>query len=452
MSKKLTWHIEQRKISELKVWDKNPRYTTDKDKADLDKSIKKFDYVEVVIININNTIIGGHQRIDRMKEAGRQEEVIDVRVPNRKLSDKEFDELAVRLNKNRGQWDDNKLRNLFESDELKNWGFDEHELNDIFDQALEIKEDDFNLEEELAKIKKPFTQPGDVYILGDHKLLCGNCKDLEKVSAFMGKDRAGVVYCDPPYNIGLSYHKGIKGNSNKKTYTNKVFNDSLKPDKYLKWLKGTIINALSVSHPDVHVFYWCDPKFIGIVQVAFSETGIKNKSVCFWIKNQFNPVIQMAFNRVTEPCIYGTFGKPHLNTNITNLSEILNKEVTGTDIHESIEEIIDMWMAHRDNTADYVHPTQKPIALHEKPLKRCSAPGSIVVDFFGGSGSTLISCEQLKRKARLTEEDPVFCDVIVQRWERFTGKKAQLIRSSNISNGKSGKKKNTYKEKELATD
>jgi DNA modification methylase len=141
----------------------------------------------------------------------------------------------------------------------------------------------------------------------------------------------------------------------------------------------------------------------------------------------------MAFNRVIEPCVYGTYGKPRLNTNVTTLSEILNQDVTGRNIHESVLDITDLWLAHRDKTNDYVHPTQKPITLHEKPLKRCSTPGDTVVDLFGGSGSTLISCEQLNRKALLIEQDAVFCDVIVKRWEKFTGKQAIKI-SSNGKN------------------
>lgn len=424
---KLKWHTEQRKVSELIIWDKNPHVMTDTEKGNLSKSLDKFDYVEVVIINTDNRLIGGHQRRNDFIAKGKQDELIDVRVPNRKLTDKEFNELAIRLNKNRGHDDEALLKQFFDAEDLKDWGFDEQELNDIFDIEAEIKEDNFNLEEELAKIEKPVTKKGDLYLLGNHKLLCGdstNKNDLEKLGA---TQLASIVYCDPPYNIGLSYHKGIKGNSNKKTYTNNVFSDNMKDADYLEWIKKTIACALLVSKQDVHIFYWCDPKYIGLIQAAFQQSKIKNKSVCFWLKNQFNPVTQMAFNRVIEPCVYGTIGKPRLNQNITNLSEILNQDVSGRNIHESVLDITDLWLAHRDKTNDYVHPTQKPITLHEKPLKRCSAPGDTVVDLFGGSGSTLISCEQLGRKALLIERDPVFCDVIVKRWEAFTGKQTTKI-------------------------
>ena len=429
---KLTWHIEQRKVSDLTKWDKNPRKMSDKERSDLHKSFEKFNYVEVIVIDTDNRIVGGHQRITEMESSNRQDELVDVRVPNRKLSEKEFEELAVRLNKNHGQWDEDLLKQFFNSDDLKDWGFDEQELNNIYDD-IELQEDDFNLEEELAKIETPETVTGDMYLLGDHKLLCGDSTLDEEVLKLSGDTPAAVIYCDPPYNIGLSYHKGIKGNSNKKVYTNKVFNDSMKDNDYLEWIKNTIVNALLLTNGNAHVFYWCDPKYIGLIQEAFKQTYIKNKSVCFWLKNQFNPVIQMAFNRVIEPCIYGTIGKPRLNKNIQNLSEILNKEVSGRNIHESVLDITDLWLAHRDQTNEYEHPTQKPITLHEKPLKRCSSPGSVVVDLFGGSGYTLIACEQLGRKALLIEQDPVFCDVIVKRWEKFTGKQAIKISSNDKS-------------------
>jgi DNA modification methylase len=436
-TKKLLWHIEKRKVSDLIAWDKNPHTMNDKERANLSKSLDKFDYVEVVIINTDNRLIGGHQRLKDFISKGKHNELIDVRVPNRKLTEKEFEELAIRLNKNRGHDDEALLKQFFAADDLKDWGFDEQELNNIFDDAVELKEDDFNLEDELAKIDKPTTQTGDIYLLGNHKLLCGDSTNEEDIKKLVSNTPAVIIYCDPPYNIGLSYHKGIKGNSNKKTYTNKIFNDNKKPAAYLQWVIQTIEMALILSKKDVHVFYWCDPKFIGIIQDAFTQTNVKNKSVCFWLKNQFNPVIQMAFNRVIEPCVYGTFGKPRLNTNVTTLCEILNQDVTGRNIHESILDITDLWLAHRDKTNDYVHPTQKPITLHEKPLKRCSAPGDAVVDLFGGSGSTLISCEQLNRKALLIEQDAVFCDVIVKRWEKFTGRQAIKI----SSNGKSSKTK-----------
>ena len=129
---KLAWHTEQRRVSDLIPWDKNPHTMNEKERADLSKSLDKFDYVEVVIINTDNRLIGGHQRLNDFIAKGKQDELIDVRVPNRKLTEKEFEELAIRLNKNRGRDDEALLKQFFAADDLKDWGFGEDELNNIF--------------------------------------------------------------------------------------------------------------------------------------------------------------------------------------------------------------------------------------------------------------------------------------------------------------------------------
>lgn len=140
---KISWHIEQRKISDLSRWDKNPSKMSEKERIDLHNSFKKFHYVDLVIIDNDNRVIGGHQRLHEMEKNSQfgSNAIIDVRVQNRKLTEKEFEELAVRLNKNHGRWDNELLKNFFNSDDLKDWGFDSHELNDIFD-LKELVEDD----------------------------------------------------------------------------------------------------------------------------------------------------------------------------------------------------------------------------------------------------------------------------------------------------------------------
>ena len=163
------------------------------------------------------------------------------------------------------------------------------------------------------------------------------------------------------------------------------------------------------------------------MQSLYEKNGLVNRRICFWVKNNFDPTPQVAFNKVIEPCVYGTRGSPSLNPSVKNLSEVLNKEVNSIGSYDDIMSIVQLWLVKRDNTADYEHPTQKPITLNEKPMKRCSAPGEIVLDLFGGSGSTLIAAEQLKRRAFLVELDPTFCDVIVRRYEHFTGNHAKKI-------------------------
>lgn len=150
-----------------------------------------------------------------------------------------------------------------------------------------------------------------------------------------------------------------------------------------------------------------------------------------WIKNNQNPTPKIAFNKVYEPCVYGTIGKPYLNTTFQNANEVLNQEVSsGNQLHDEILEMIDLWIVRRDSAQEYKHPTQKPVNLNEKPFKRCSAPGHIVFSGFAGSGSDLIACEQLQRKWRGVELDPIFATIIIDRWEKLTNQKAKKIYES----------------------
>lgn len=337
------------------------------------------------------------------------------------------DQRMLKDNLHSGKWDWAKLKG-FDINFLHNAGFRFDEMGDLFKDKNTVSNDKFDIEKAIEEIKEPKTKRGDIYILGEHRLMCGSSQDEEQVERLMNGELADIVYCDPPYNIGLSYDKGIKPQSIKKRYTNAVFSDNMSNADYLAWLLQIMHNALEVAKQDVHIFFWCDPKFIGIIQDAYRKLGISNKSVAFWIKDHFNPTLQMAFHRLIEPCVYGTKGSPALNNQFRNMTEILNKEVAGRKIFDSLMDFTDTWVVAREVSQNYVHPTQKPCTLHEKPLNRCSFPGNIVLDLFGGSGSTLMACEQMKRKARLMELDPVFCDVIVKRWESYSGLKAVKLK------------------------
>jgi DNA modification methylase len=235
------------------------------------------------------------------------------------------------------------------------------------------------------------------------------------------------VYCDPPYNIGLDYSRGLgKNEKYGGSYSGK--DDSKKVKDYAKFMNDSIVTALWFAKPDAHFFYWCDSSYLWMNQTLYTKHGIENKRVCMWIKNNQNPTHKIAFNKVYEPCVYGTVGKPYLNTAMNNVNEILNQEVTtGNQVHDEIFDMIDIWIEKRDNAKDYQHPTQKPVTLNEKPLKRCSAPTHIIFSGFGGSGSDLIACEELNRIWRGVEKDLIFATIIIDRWEKFTGLKAKKI-------------------------
>ncbi|MFA6897083.1 MAG: DNA modification methylase [Patescibacteria group bacterium] len=414
--------IETVPVSLLKEATYNPRKMTSQQEQDLTESIKKFGLADPLIVNGHKTrkniIIGGHQRFKIAKKLG-YKEVPVVYVHLTPAQEKEFN---LRLNRNTGEWDWELLKE-FDMNLLLDIGFNDNDLSNIWDESLETENDEFDQEKELEKIKKTDIKSGDMFSLGSHTLLCGDATDLETVKKLVGKEKIDMVYCDPPYNIGLDYNKGIGG---KKKYGGDV-NDNKSDDEYRKFLSKTISNALSVSEKDMHIFYYCDQQYIGLLQVIYEELGISNKRVCMWIKNGFNVTPQIAFNKCYEPCVYGTRGKPYLS-NIKNLNELLNKEIeTGNRTIDDILDMFDIWLVKRISGQEYEHPTQKPPTLHEKALRRCTKINDTVLDLFGGSGSTLIACEQLKRRCFIMEQNPIFCQLIINRFEKYADKKANKL-------------------------
>ncbi|MDE1970086.1 MAG: DNA modification methylase [Patescibacteria group bacterium] len=417
--------IERVLVKDLKPSVYNPRKWDDKAISDMKESIARFGLCDPLIVNSaperKNIVIGGHLRLKVATLLGFTEvPVVYLNIPDIEREK----ELNLRLNKNVGSWDEELLK-AFDTNLLLDVGFTPDELNNFFDDVLDVTDDDFNTQEELAKIVVPETKPGDLYELGSHRLLCGNALDPTQIATLMGKDRAHMIFSDPPYNISLDYRKGI-GTKGKYT-TEKLVDDNKSVKEYETFLDDAIRNALAVSNPDTHVFFWCDEKYVGLLQRCYEKHGVQNRRLCLWVKNNFDPTPQVAFNKVIELCVYGTRGNPSLNATIKNLSEILNKEVNSIGLYDDIMSIVQLWLVKRDATTDYEHPTQKPITLCEKPIKRCSAPGEIILDLFGGSGSTLIAAEQLKRRAFLVELDPTFCDLIIRRFEHFTGNHAKRL-------------------------
>jgi len=403
----------------------NPRKWDEKAITDLTESIKRFGLVDPIIVNSapnrKNVVIGGHFRLRAAKKLGfSRVPVVYLHIPD---EDKEK-ELNLRLNQNTGEWNFDLLKE-FDIGLLLEAGFNDSDLSLIWDRQLSIEDDKFDLKKSLEDHKKPKSKIGDFYQLGDHFLLCGDATDSNVVQKLLNNTKVNMIYCDPPYNISLNYSDGV---STKGKYGGSKTNDNKSAKDYRDFIKQTLKSALLVALDDVHIFYWCDENWIGLLQQLYQELSIKHQRVCFWVKNNINPTPQVAFNKVYEPCVYGTIGNPYLDKKMTNLNEVLNKEVTtGNRLSDDILDLFSIWLVKRKAGQDYLHPTEKPITLHEKPLRRCTKPNDVILDLFGGSGSTLIACEQMKRKAFLAEIDPVFCDVIIDRWQQLTGKEATCV-------------------------
>jgi len=320
-------------------------------------------------------------------------------------------ELNLRLNRSTGEWDWQALK-AFDSDILLDVGFTADELASAWDGLLETEDDHFDVEKELEKIKKPKAKAGDMWEIGPHRLMCGDSQDPAVVRRLMGKEEASMLYIDPPFNIGLSYDKGI---SQSKAYGGKT-NDRKSEEDYRAFLKAILGNALASGKKDLHCFMWCDENWTWMVQELYRELGVTHRRLCAWVKGNFSLTPGIAFNKAMEIAVYGTVGTPYLAPTPTNLSEILDKEVgSGNRQIDDILSLFQIWACQRLHSTEYQHPTQKPPTLHEKPLRRCTKPGDIVLDLTAGSGSTMVACHQMKRRAFLCDVEPIFCDLILER-------------------------------------
>jgi DNA modification methylase len=413
----LEWTTIKKRVNDLLPFDKNPRVISDKQMDDLKRSLTKFNLAELPAINLDGKICAGHQRIKALQLLGRGEELIEVRMPNRKLSEKEFKDYLLTSNRSGGSFNWEMLKTDFDIEELLTAGFDTNDLDRIFDDCLSVEDDNFDEEKEIEKAKTTTIKSGDMFQLGMHRLLCSDSTNPATVKKLVGKEKIDLVNIDFPYNIGVDYSKGIGGKQN---YGGTI-NDKKSDAEYRQFLKSILQNAISVSKDDCHYFSWLDEKYIGTLQEIYKELGISFKRLCLWAKGSHNPTPQIAFNRAVELCAYGTRGKPYLSEKIKNLSEFQNKEIgTGNRLLDDIMDIFQIWLVKRLPGNEYEHSTMKPPTLYEKSIRRCSKPGDVVLDLTAGSGSLLIACEALKRQARLAEIEPIFCQLIINRFKKIS--------------------------------
>jgi DNA modification methylase len=412
---KLNWRAEKRELKDLHSWLANPRKISKENLAKLKERITQRGFHDVIKVDTDGTVLSGNQRKKVLTELGIQE-VITL-VPNRKLTEEERNKIALESNMNDGEWDFEALKN-FELETLLDTGFDQIELAKFWDKEVELKDDSLDLDKEIKKAQDTKIKSGDAFQLGRHRLICGSSLDISNVKKLMGDVKADMVNDDIPFNIGLSYDKGV---GNKQNYGGTI-NDSKTDDEYKTFVRTIIQNALSVTKKDSHIMFWCDERYVWLLQTLYKELGIDSKRLLVWIKNNSSPTPTVAFNKVTEFCVYGTLGRPYLSKEVNDIHEIQNHDMTtGNNLSEEIMDQLNIWMVKRLPSNQYSHPTEKSPLLHHKALRRCTKVGDIVLDLTAGSGSILIACEQLKRTAYVCELEPVFCQVILNRYKKFTG-------------------------------
>lgn len=404
-------------INELKPAEYNPRIDLqpgDKEFEKIRKSIEEFGYVDPVIINKDGTIVGGHQRYKVLKDMGYTEIqciVIDV--------DKEKEKaLNIALNKISGDWDKNKLKVLLS--ELQGvglaeiTGFDLAELGMLGVQE-EVIEDDFDIDKVL-KEEKSYIQPGDIIKLGRHRLICGDSTNGADVEKLMNGKLADLVITDPPYNV--NYQSNSTGM--------KIMNDNMEEDDFenFLYLAHKCMYDFSREGAPIYVFH----SDVGgyAFRKAFIDAGYKMAECLIWLKNQF-VLGRQDYQWRHEPILYGwKEGAGHtwyggrsqstiLESDIDELKKLSKKELIEL-IEEYQKGIPTSVIEYERPKKNKLHPTMKPLGLLGILMQNSSAKGDIVLDLFGGSGSTLMTAEKLDRTAYLVELDPVYCDAIVKRY------------------------------------
>lgn len=411
-------------ITSLNPSEYNPRKHTTEQANQLKESIKRFGFVDPIICNSakgrENIVIGGHFRLEVATELKMVEvPVVFVNIPDLEKEQ----ELNVRLNKNTGEFDFEKLQNL-NFDMLLDIGFDQKDLDDMWNSKLNNKE--FNVDEELKKIKEPMTQKGDIIEMDGCRLICGDSLLPETLQKLFGDERASMIISDPIYNISVDYNGGISGTQN---YGGSV-SDNKTDKEYEEFLRKSMVAALAVTKDDAHVCYWSDESYIWQIQVLYRELGITNRRVCLWLKNSQSCTPKIAFSKCYEPCTYGTRGKPYITKGVNDLNEVMNDDMTtGNNLLQQAHDHLTVWMEKRLPSNQYKHSTMKPPEVYEKAIRRCTRMNDIILDSFSGSGSTIIAGIKLKRRVYAVEIEEVFCDLTIRRYEALTGKKAKVIRS-----------------------
>jgi len=385
--------IEKKNTAELLPADYNPRKDLKPGDPEYDKlkrSIEQFGYVEPVIWNkVTGCVVGGHQRLKVLIDMGITEVecvVVEMDVEKEKA-------LNIALNKISGEWDKEKLALLIADLQGADFdvsltGFDPAELDDLFKDSIKdgIHDDDFDVEAELKE--PPITKLGDLWTLGRHRLVCGDSIKAETFDLLMAEAKANLVITDPPYNVN---YEGSAG---------KIKNDNMENDAFYHFLFDAFTNTASVMANDASIYvFHADTEGLNFRR-AFVDAGFYLSGCCIW-KKQSLVLGRSPYQWQHEPVLYGwkKTGKHQWYTG--------RKETT-------------IWEFDKPKK-NGDHPTMKPVPLLAYPIMNSSMSNTLVLDPFGGSGSTLIACEQSDRSCNTIELDEKFCDVIIKRYIEQVG-------------------------------
>lgn len=382
---KTTTDMELVPIEKLVPYVNNARTHNASQIMKLRSSLREFGFINPVIIDRDYNIIAGHGRVMAAREE-KIDKVPCVFVDYLTEAQKKAYILADNRMAMDAGWDEQLLKVEIESLQAENFdvsltGFDEKELSDLFDSEKDAKDDNFDVDKELQK--PTVTKAGDVWLLGAHKLICGDSTKEETYKMLMGEQKANLVVTDPPYNVN---YQGSAG---------KIKNDNLKNDQFYRFLLGafTCMEKAMADDASIYVFH-ADTEGLNF-RKAFSDAGFYLSGTCIW-KKQSLVLGRSPYQWQHEPCLFGW-------------------KKNGRHQWYSDRKQTTIWEFDKPKK-NGDHPTMKPVPLIAYPIRNSSMTNCIVLDPFGGSGSTLIACEQTGRICRTIELDEKYCDVIVKRY------------------------------------
>ena len=406
MANKIIWTNERRKLGDLIPWEINPRQIKSEQAKRLVESLDEFAQIETIAVGPNNEVYNGHQRLRVwITEHGADYEV-DVRVSSRSLTEDERKKLTVYLHKGAtGEFDFDLLANNFEIDDLLDWGFETKDLDlDLWmDEPAEDAEPQIDKAEELRE--KWGVESGQLWQLGNHKLICGDCTDKAVVDRLMGGEKAKMVWTDPPY--GVSYGEKLEAANPMGYRVRTIINDNLKPEELEMFIRSCFRICADYTVAGAAIYVACPPgtslqRLIG----AFTDSGFDFRWGLVWVKDQI--VLSRAdYHFQHENILYGW--KPDASHHWYG------------DRKQSSCMFVDRPKVSLE------HPTMKPVELVEIMLKNSCKVGDVILEPFSGSGSTLIACERLNRKCRAVEIEPMYVAVAIQRWVDVTGGKPEIL-------------------------
>lgn len=416
--------VVYKKISEIIPYVNNPRNNELAVDA-VASSIKNFGFKVPIVIDGGNEIINGHTRILAAKKLGMEEvptivadDLTDEQIKAFRLADNKVGELAT--------WDEELLQAELEelsglSVDMSQYGFTDEDFQDVENQ---VEEDDY--EEELPE--EPRTKYGEVYQLGNHRMMVGDSTKPEDVAKLMNGEKLNLLVTDPPYNV--AYEGGTK---EKLT----IKNDSMEDGAFRAFLTDAFTAADAVMEPGAAFYVWHADSEGFNFRAAVKEVGWLMKQTLIWVKSSL-VLGRQDYQWQHEPVLYGwKDGAAHYftfdRTQTTVIEDRPNiNKMTKEELKDYIAEIEaaqgpSTIIREKKPTANREHPTMKPIKLLARNVANSSKKGQNVGDFFGGSGSTLITCEQLDRKCFTMELDPRYADVIIDRWQKLTGETAVKV-------------------------